>query len=169
MGKTFLLFELVAMILLGFWTQDVHGEDSVVTVSLCELQSHPELYSGKLVKVRAGIRGDLKDARLTELLIAEPCFTYLNIIVELPEGVRPTPSFELTRDKAFKEYLDALGSHLMVQATLEGRFDVTFKWQDRKRVRIGEGKGFGKGNVGDARLVLRRVSDVEKRPFPPRL
>jgi hypothetical protein len=57
---------------------------------------------------------------------------------------------------------------MRIEVTLEGRFDPAFVWKDQKRIRVGDGNGYGKNHAADARLVLRKMSDVETRYMPRR-
>lgn len=79
---------------------------------------------------------------------------------------KPKPNFDLERDSSFQKYEDARQKGMRIEATLEGRFDPVFSWKDRKRVRVGEGEGYGKKHSADARLVLYKMSDVDTRYLP---
>ncbi len=80
--------------------------------------------------------------------------------LDLPENVNPRPAFDLQRDASFLEYERILRLHLNADITIECRFDPAFFWKDQKRYRVGEGEGFGKDKSADARLVIRKISDV---------
>jgi hypothetical protein len=90
----------------------------------------------------------------------------MTIAMELPHNVTPKPDFDLERDDSFKDYQNALKKPTRIEATLEGRFDPVFVWRNRQRVRVGEGKGYGKKHFADGRLVLHRMSDVVAWPIP---
>ena len=148
------------------------GDEAVpLKVTVCDLYKEPQKYAGKMVEVRATIVGH-REPTLEEpaFLRQERCSAsgYLIIALELPQSVRPKPDFDLERDSSFQKYEEALRKPNRIEATLEGRFDPVFVWQNQKRVRVGEGEGFGKKHSADARLVLRRMSQVEVRYMPRR-
>jgi hypothetical protein len=139
--------------------------DNVTDTTLCALYDSPVRYAGTFVRVRAHIIGrDLK-----ELWIDTTCpaaSVYMITLAELPENVRPKAPFSLELNSAFSEFKDALNRHVAITATLEGRFDPVFVWKEKKRLRVGAGNGFGKKHRYDARLVLRKISDVRTFPLP---
>ncbi len=156
------------LLLTGFcWRQE---EVKPVEVTLCDLYQHPEQYAGKMVKVRAGSVGDLRLDNILHDSPAEPCPTYMRLIVTLPDQVKPAPPFQLVRDKSFKALAEALhrGGAIHIDATYEGRFDAVFVWRDHKRIKISqdEEKGYGKKHEYDGRIVLHQVSDVWAKPLP---
>jgi hypothetical protein len=95
-----------------------------------------------------------------------------DVIVVLPDQVKPAPDFQLVRDESYKKLQQALHDSvpIRIDATYEGRFDGAFVWRDRQRIRVGqdEVKGYGKKHEYDARIVLRQVSDVWAMPIPRR-
>jgi hypothetical protein len=148
------------------------GDEVVpLKVTVCDLYREPQKYAGKMIELRATIVGH------GEPTLEEPAFSpqegcsaagYMIIALEFPQNVRPKPGFHLEKDSSFQKYEEALRKPNRVEATLEGRFDPVFVWQNKKRVRVAEGEGFGKKHSADARLVLRRMSQVEVRYIPRR-
>jgi hypothetical protein len=136
-------------------------------VALCDLYKNPEQYAGKMVQVRATIVGH-GDPALEEAVFTrqDPCGAYMSIALEFPQKVTPKPNFDLEKDSSFQKYEDAVQKGMRIEATLDGRFDPVFTWKDRKRVRVGEGAGYGKKHSADARLVLQKMSDVDTRYLP---
>jgi hypothetical protein len=120
-----------------------------------------------MVQVRATVVGH-GDPKLEQAAFTgqDPCGKYMSIALEFPEKVSPKPSFDLEKDASFQKYEDALQKGMRLEATLEGRFDPVFTWKDRKRVRVGEGAGYGKKHSADARLVVRKISEVDTRYLP---
>ncbi|MFI5097542.1 MAG: hypothetical protein ACHQT6_06165 [Candidatus Acidiferrales bacterium] len=138
-----------------------------VEVTLCDLYQHPEQYMDKMVKVQGTVAGnDLWIDAFTE----KPCVTYMRLIVVFPDQVNPAPSFDLVRDKSFKELEDALYQPrpIHIDATFEGRFDTAFYWRDQKRIPVGRGqvKGYGMKHDYDGQIVLHQVSAVVAKPLP---
>lgn len=145
------------------------NEDTPTKVTLCDLFTNPAQYAGKMVEFRGTLSGYRNPSvELPSFSKPESCSAYMTIVLELPQTVSPKPNFDLVRDEAFQKYEAAMSKPMRIEATLEGRFDPVFAWKDRKRVRIGEGPGFGKSHSADARLVLRKLSDVETRVMPRR-
>jgi len=150
----------------------VRGQDGTAPTeaTLCSLYQFPERYTGKMIRVRGGSVSGLAIEDLRHDSQQEACPTYMRIIVVFPDQVRPSPSFELIRDDAYKKLYDALhyGGPIHIDATYEGRFDAAFAWRDNKRTRVGDNteKGYGKHHEYDGRIVLRQVSDVWARPLP---
>ena len=153
----------------AFSGAQTRNDEAALKVRLCDLYEEPQAYAGKLISVRATIVGR-DDPTLEEQAFSkqEPCsgVVYMTIVMELPKNVTPKPNFELQRNDSFKEYLKALKKPARIEATLEGRFDPIFVWRDRQRIRVGQGRGYGKKYSADARLVLRRMSDVVTWPIP---
>jgi hypothetical protein len=144
--------------------------DAPMRTSLCELFKSPQQYSGKMVEIQATIV-DFRDpsVELPSFAPHEACSAYLNTALELPQNVSHKPPFELVKDESFKKYEDAIRKPMRIEATLEGRFEVASVWKDRKRVKIVEGvEGYGKKHTADARLILRRISDVATQSMPRR-
>jgi hypothetical protein len=155
-------------LLTGFyWGQD---EMKSVDVTLCDLFQHPEQFTGRMVKVRAGSVGDLRLENILHDFPAETCPAYMQLIVMLPDQVKPAPNFQLIRNESFKELEDALhrkgATH--IDATYEGRFDAAFVWRDNKRIRVSrdEEKGYGKNREYDGRIILHQVSDIWAKTLP---
>jgi hypothetical protein len=139
-----------------------------VKVSYCDLVTRPEQFAGKMVEVRATIVGyRAPSVEMPTFSPQEPCSAYLNIALEFPNDLASKP-FDPVRDATYQEYQQGLQKPMRIEATLEGRFELVFVWKDRKRVKFGEGRGFGKKHSADARLVLRRMSDVVTRYLPRR-
>ncbi|HKM80063.1 MAG TPA: hypothetical protein VJY15_03775 [Candidatus Acidoferrum sp.] len=138
-----------------------------VEVTLCDLYQHPEQYTDKMVKVRGTVAGnDLWIDAFTE----KACPTHMRLIVVFPDQVNPAPSFDLVRDKSFKELEDALYQPrpIHIDATFEGRFDAAFYWRDQKRIAVGRSqvKGYGKKHDYDGQIVLHQVSAVVVKSLP---
>jgi len=93
----------------------------------------------------------------------------MNIGIELPQDVKPKPDFDLIRDDSFFAFRDLERQPPWIEATVEGRFDPVFIRRNNRRVRVGEGEGFGPQRNWDARVVLHRVSDVIARIPAPRI
>jgi hypothetical protein len=137
-----------------------------IEVTLCDLYQHPEQYAGKMVKVRGAVgRNDLS---LDDF--SETCPAYMRVIVVYPNRIKPSPGFELIRDKSFKQLEDAIYQQgpVHIDATFEGRFDAAFYWRDHKRIAVGQGqlKGYGKKHNYDGQIVLHQVSDVAAFSLP---
>ena len=147
------------------------SETEPLKTTMCDLYKDPQMYAGKVIEVRATIVG-YRAPEITQpaFLPQEPCLAsgYMRIALELPQNVQPKPAFDLVSDESFQKYQAALQKPMRVEATLEGRFDPAFIWENHKRVRIGEGKGYGKNHSADGRLVLRKMSDVSTRYMPRR-
>ena len=143
------------------------GGAQPIEATLCDLYQHPEQYTGKMVKVRGTVAGnDLWIDAFTETA----CPTWMRVIVVFPDRIKTAPSFDLIRDKSFKEFEDACNHPrpIHIDATFEGRFDAAFVWRDHKRIRVGQDaeKGYGKKHEYDGRIVLHQVSDVMAKPLP---
>ncbi|MFN8009047.1 MAG: hypothetical protein U0V70_18865 [Terriglobia bacterium] len=148
------------------WGQPTTGP---VKVSYCDLVTNPEHFAGKMIEVRATIVGyKAPSIEMPAFLPQELCSAYLNIALERPENIEPRPSFELEKDSSYQKYREALQKPTRIEATLEGRFDLAYVWKDRKRIRVAEGSGFGRKHSADARLVLKRMSDVKTWQMPRR-
>jgi hypothetical protein len=143
-----------------------------VEATLCDLYQHPEQYAGKMIKVRGGSVGELSIEDLLHDSQSKPCPTYMRIIVVFPDQVKPAPDFQLVQDESYKKLVEALHypGPIHIDATYEGRLDAAFAWRDHKRIRVGQyaGKGYGKKNEYDGRIVLHQVSDVWAKPLPRR-
>jgi hypothetical protein len=143
-----------------------------IKTTLCNLYQHPDQFQGRLVKVRGGSVSSLWIEDILHDSPSEPCPAYLRIVVEYPDKLNPTPSFQLVRDESFRKLQEALnyGGPMRIDATYAGRFDVAFVWRDQKRINVGPGpgKGYGKKGEYDGRIVLNQVYDVWARPLPRR-
>ena len=87
------------------------------------------------------------------------------MLAEFPENVRPTPPFTLEQNTSLGELKVGLHRPVAVWATLEGRFDPVFVWRAKKRIRVGEGNGFGKKQRYGGRLIVRE--DDTRRSASP--
>jgi hypothetical protein len=150
------------------------GQDTakLLEATLCDLYQHPEQYAGKMIKVRGGSVGDLRIDNILHDSHAEPCPTYMRLVVVFPDQIKPAPAFQLVRDESYKKLEEALHSTgpVHIDATYEGRFDAAFLWRDHKRIRVGQDdvKGYGKKHEYDGRIVLHQVSDVWTMRLPRR-
>ena len=157
------------LLMSGTFCSDAETDSIPLKVSVCDLYKSPEKYAGKMVEFRATVSGR-RDPSVEQPAFTrqEPCSAYMSIALEFPQNVRPRPAFDLERDAAFQKYEDAVQKPMRIEVTLEGRFDPAFVWKDQKRTKVGEGNGYGKGHAADARIVLRKMSDVETRYMPRR-
>jgi hypothetical protein len=147
------------------------NETTSLKVTMCDLYTTPQKYAGKMIEVRATIVGYQGPTLEPPAFAApEPCAAsgYMKIALELPQTAKPKPDFELVQDESFKKYEEALQKPMRIEATLQGRFDPVFVWQNHKRVRVGEGQGYGKSHSADGRLLLRKIDDVVTRYMPRR-
>jgi len=94
------------------------------------------------------------------------CSSWTSVIVVYPGQVKPSPGFDLIRDDAFAKFFGDIRKGMSVEATYEGRFDVSYVWRDHKRVVVGTEKGYGKKGEYGARIVLHSISEVIARPMP---
>jgi hypothetical protein len=162
-------FSLV-LLLLGSVEGTRSQTDSLpLKVTMCDLYKNPQMYAGQMIEVRSTIVG-YRDPILERPAFSpqEPCSAsgYMIIALELPQDVKPKPGFDLIRDLSFQKYEESLKKPMRIEATLEGRFDPVFIWQNQKRERVGNGDGYGKKHDHDGRIVLRKLSDVEAKPIP---
>jgi hypothetical protein len=128
-----------------------------IKVTLCELAEHPEEYAGKMVAVHASEMG--KDFWIEDFT-NQPCSAWTQVMVVYPDKVKPSPGFDLVRDKDFNKFFEEIGKGKNVDATYEGHFDVAYVWRNHKRIEIGPEKGYGKKDRYGARIVLHRISDL---------
>jgi hypothetical protein len=155
--------------LLGVLCAQQSSDSEPVKTTLCELYQNPEQYQGRIVSVRgtiAGYRETLVDSPASSA--QPPCSAYMTILLDVTENVSPKPNFELEKDAVYGEYEDAQAKGLRIEVTLEGRFDPVFTWKERKRIRVAEGEGFGRKHAADARIVLRRMTDLKTWSIPRR-
>jgi hypothetical protein len=131
--------------------------ESPTKATLCELYQHPEQFAGKIVSVRASVAGN--DLWI-DTFEQKACSSWMNVVVVLPEQVKPAPGFSLLHDDSLTTLLKSVRQGKGVQATFEGRFDAAFIWRDHKRIPVGTDPGYGKKNRYGGRIVLQRVSDV---------
>ena len=149
-----------------------YGQATITSaeITLCDLYQRPELYAGKIIKVRGGSVSSLAIDNVLHDSQQVPCSAHMRIVVVLPDNMKPTPDFQLIRDDSYRKLEEALRGRgpMRIDATYEGRFDAAFTWRDGKRVRVGQydGKGFGNKQQYDGRIVLQRVSDVWSYPLP---
>jgi hypothetical protein len=134
-----------------------------IEATLCDLYQHPDLYTGKMVRVRGTIAGN---DMWIDAFTQKPCPSWMSIVVVFPRQVKPAPDFDLVNDESFKKFEDAMyyPRPIHIEATFEGRFDSVVAVQDGKRTKVG--KGYGKKHEHDGRLVLHRVSEVMAKPLP---
>jgi hypothetical protein len=140
---------LVAVtILLAFaFVLPSNGEaaEPVAETRLCALYESPTDYAGKFVRVRARVIGtDVKDLWIEDERDCSGFASYIIMLAEFPENVRPQPPFSLQQNKSLADFKAALCRPVALWATLEGRFDPVFVWRAKKRIRVGDGNGFGK-------------------------
>jgi len=141
--------------------------EPVTVTRLCALYESPAEFAGKVVRVRARVIGtELNDLWIEDERDCSAFNSYMIMLAELPENVRPQPPFTLKQTTSLAEFKAALHRPVALWATLEGRFDPVFVWRAKKRIRVGEGNGFGKKQRYDGRLVLREISDVRTMPLP---
>jgi hypothetical protein len=148
--------------------QKTEGNEPV-EVTLCELYQHPEQYQGRIISVRGTILGYKEiwiETPTSQRVPTRPA--YMTILLDAPENIRPKPFFKLEKDEAYRQYENAQSKGMRIEATLEGRFDPVFTWKEQKRIRVGEGQGFGKKHRADARIALRRMSDLKTWVLPRR-
>ncbi len=154
------------MLIVGVICRGQTGKQAApVKVTFCDLYQDPHKYSGKMIEVRAIVYG-YPNATLDEANAHEQCSSYMTIGLEFPRNVRPKPDFDLERDKSFQKFEEGWRRGMRVIARFEGRFDPVFTWRDHKRMRVGEGPGFGKKHAEDGRLILHRVSEVKALYVP---
>lgn len=165
------MFLCVLLFLRSIDRAQARGEIEPLRTSMCDLYKNPKKYSGKVIEVRATIVGHRSpEIAQPAFLPQEPCSAsgYMRIVLELPQNVQPKPDFDLVSDESFQKYQAALQKPMRIEATLEGRFDPVFIWENHKRIRIGEGKGYGRNHSADGRLVLHKMSDISTRYMPGR-
>ena len=133
-----------------------------VETTLCDLYQHPDLYAGKIVKVRAAIAGN--DMWIDDF--TQKCSSWMSIVVVFPEHIRPAPGFDLVRDDSFMEFERAMyhSRPIHIEATFEGRFDTVVTLQEGRRITVG--RGYGRKHMHNGRIVLHRVSGVAAQPLP---
>src|SRR5258708_1102239 len=102
-------------------------------VSMCDLYEHPDQYAGKVVEVRASVRGT--ELSLEDFSNQRSCSAYMGIHLEFPQGTNTGTSVDLVRDEAFNSLFDKLNQGMNVIATFRGRFDPAFVWREHKRIR----------------------------------
>lgn len=157
---------LLLLLLIGGAILGQEQRRGAVKATFCDLYTEPQKYAGKMVEVQALLYG-YRDPTLEPLSPQnESCPGYMRIGLAFPQDIKPRPDFGLVKDESFKTFEHAWQQGMRVGATFEGRFDPVFVWRDRKRVRVGEGEGFGGKHLGDARIVLRRVSNVTAHVVP---
>jgi hypothetical protein len=164
-------FCLTLSLLSSFAMGRPENETTPLKVTMCDLYTAPQKYAGKMIEVRATIVGYKSPTLEAPAFVApEPCAAaaYMTIALELPQIAKPKPDFELVRDESFKKYEEAIRKPMRIEATLQGRFDPVFVWKDHKRVRVGEGQGYGKDHSADGRLLLRKIEDVATYYMPRR-
>jgi hypothetical protein len=166
----FLMWFSLVFLLIGSAEGTQSQTDSPpLKVTMCDLYKNPQKYAGQMIEVRSTIVG-YRDPTLERPAFSpqEPCSAsgYMIIALELPQDVKPKPGFDLIRDSSFQKYEEGLQKPMRIEATLEGRFDPVFVWQNQKRERVGEGNGYGKKHDHDGRIVLLRLSDVLAKPIP---
>ena len=152
----FLLLLLTSGAVLG--QEQKHADAANVT--FCDLYSEPQKYAGKMIVVRAILYGYRDPTLESTGTTKESCTSYMTIGLALPQDLKPSPDFTALKDESFQTFERARQHGMRIVATFEGRFDPVFVWRDHKRVRVGEGQGFGREHLEDGRIILRRVSDV---------
>lgn len=165
------LFWLVFLLFSCYSKAQSGANGEPLKTTMCDLYKNPGAYAGRMIQVRATIMGfRAPELEQPSFLPQEPCSApgYMRIALELPQGVQPRPPFDLIADASFEKYQAALRKPMRIEATLEGRFDPVFIWQNHKRIRISDGKGYGKNHFADGRLVLHKMSDVATWAIPRR-
>ena len=133
-----------------------------IKTTLCELAKDPSRFNGKMVSFRASIIGGRRGQEITleDFTIREGCSAYMNIIMEMPVKVKPKPNFSFENDFSYQKFQAALREPVTIDATVDGRFDASFVWKNKMRLRVGEGNGFGRKHRAEGRLVVVRLSGV---------
>jgi hypothetical protein len=143
--------------------------EPVTETRLCALYESPAEYAGKFVRVRARVVGtDVNDLWIEDERDCSAFSSYMIMLAEFPQNVWPQPPFTLEQNTSLAEFNAALRRPVALWATLEARFDPVFVWRAKKRIRVGEGNGFGKKQRYDGRLVVREISDVRTMILPRR-
>jgi hypothetical protein len=137
------------------------SQNEPLQATLCDLSQSPRIYAGKIVQVRASI--GYAETWLEDLTKQGVCPAFMNLTLEFPDRVKPDPGFKMDRNASSRQYEDARRRHMMVDVTIEGRFDPIFMWRDGERVRVEEGGDYGPIHGEDGRLVIRRMSNVVTR------
>jgi hypothetical protein len=133
-------------------------------VTVCELLSKPEGFSGKQVTFQATQMNSRR-----KILVDGDCGRVL-LVFPGDEEVRPKAKFQLLEDDSFKKFMDAQSELLpmppkkpgRITATFEGRFDSVFTLRNGRKVK-GDPRSIRLA-ADEVRLVLRRVSDVKVDP-----
>jgi hypothetical protein len=95
---------------LGVWAK---VSDSVTDTTLCALYENPAPYAGKFVRVRARVIGhDLRDLWIEDVSACSKPTSYIFMLAELPEHVRPEPRFSLEMNPSLAEFREALPKHV---------------------------------------------------------
>ena len=151
----------------AFADPNATGTEPATETRLCALYESPAEYAGKFVRVRARVIGsDLKDLWIEDPENCDAFNAYMTMLATFPENVEPKPPFLLEQNTSLADFKNALHRPVAVFVTLEGRFDPVFVWRAKRRIRVGEGNGFGKKQPYDGRLVVRKISDVRTMTLP---
>ena len=141
--------------------------EPVTETRLCALYESPTEYPCKFVRVRARVIGaDVKDLLIEDERDCSAFTSWMIMLAEFAENVRPQPPFTLKQNTSLAEFKAALRRPVALWATLEGRFDPAFVWRAKKRIRVGEGNRFGKKRRYDGGLVVCEISDVRTMILP---
>jgi len=131
--------------------------EAVTETTLCALYESPARYAGNFVRVRARVIGvDLKDLGIDDVSACSAPTAYMFMLAELPDNVRPKPSFSLEPNASFSEFRDALHKHVALLATLEGRFDPVFVWKERSTSELGRATALERSTATTAGLSYGR-------------
>jgi hypothetical protein len=131
------------------------GRQMVTDTSVCDLQSRPEHYAGRMVRFPGTWTRGPRQIAIDDL--DGRCGP---ILVELPNDpeLRPRARFTLVEDADLTKFLESryvlipnAKTHTRgrINATLQGRFDVA-----------APGQGFGHGGLFHLRLVLQKITNV---------
>lgn len=131
------------------------GQEAALKVEICDLAQNPKDYAGKMVRVRGQVNsGWTKPGKATGKFTIKQPFSSIRcvaqLVVVLPDKVRPKPDFEVRRDEAFEEFEKALRTSMTIEATFLGQFQSA-----------ATGKQSGAARRAVLTLVLDRVSDVD--------
>jgi len=164
-AKVFIGISLVLCLGIGYLCA---ADAEVVKTTMCSLWESPGEYAGKMVEVRANVIATDMSYLWIDFQGCPLEVGYMHLLAALPERVQPRPDFELEENSSAVELREALGRHVAIIATFEGRFEPVFVWRNQQRIRVGEGEGFGRRQDYDGRIIVRRISEVETLPIPYR-
>lgn len=137
-------------------------------VIMCDLFKYPEKFSGTMVTVDVYIAG--KDLYIDDFAPGPPCSSYMRVHLEMPEKVKPSPSFHADSPRSLADLRSSLDKGYRAFATITGRFDAAYFWRDHKRNRVPGGyeRGFGPHDSYDGRIIVKSIDDVRLMTSPGR-